>query len=98
MRLGAAIAKDLIEPEWRDLAKHVHRTGLDLLGVVIAKMDATANECEEEVASYPKLVLYPAVKSDRKMRARQVYLGRREFAPMLDFLMENARNLDSAEL
>merc|ERR1712137_286562 len=62
-----------LEPEWKSLAKTVEQSGKK--GVVIAKMDATENECEEEVDGFPKLVLYPAVKADKKMRSKHVYSG-----------------------
>jgi len=60
-------------------------------------MDATENECEEQVTGFPTLVLYPAVKSERKFRQKLTYSGARELAPMVDFLLENSKNLDGIE-
>eukprot|EP00413_Alexandrium_margalefii_P001387 CAMPEP_0204516902 /NCGR_PEP_ID=MMETSP0661-20131031/3384_1 /ASSEMBLY_ACC=CAM_ASM_000606 /TAXON_ID=109239 /ORGANISM="Alexandrium margalefi, Strain AMGDE01CS-322" /LENGTH=526 /DNA_ID=CAMNT_0051522283 /DNA_START=10 /DNA_END=1590 /DNA_ORIENTATION=- len=87
-----------LTPEWSKLAKAVKSDGLDAKGVVIAKMDATANECDEEISGYPKLVLYPAVPKARKMRAKLQYSGQREFDPLLEFLLENSKGLEGVEL
>jgi len=86
-----------LTPIWADLAKKVAKGGWDAKGVIIAKMDSTANECVEEVTGFPKLVLYPAVKSDKKMKQKLVYSGARELGPLSDFLLENAKKLDGVE-
>jgi len=84
---------------WDQLAKEVHRLGWRKHGVVIARMDATENECEEDVkeTGFPKLVLYPAVRMDKKFKAKCVYKGSRELDLMLDFLRDNARRLKGVE-
>lgn len=87
-----------LAPEWASLAKQVKTNGWDAKGVTIAKMDATENESQEEVTGFPKLVLYPAVKADKKMKSKQVYNGARELDPMIDFLLENARKLEGVEI
>jgi len=85
-------------PVWSDLAKQIAANGWDKKGVVIAKMDSTENDSEEEVTGFPLLVLYPAVKKDKKMSKKLVYSGSRDDAePLVDFLMENAKNLDGVE-
>merc|ERR1712187_296955 len=88
--------KDLT-PVWSKLAKEVRARGWHKKGVVIAKMDMELNDCEEEVESYPKLVLYKAVKRDRKMKERQIYtpakvqsLADFPIQYFLDFLSNNA--------
>merc|ERR1712187_999181 len=47
-----------LTPVWSKVAKKAQDSGWT--GVVIAKMDSTANECEQEVSGFPTLVLYPA--------------------------------------
>jgi len=41
-------------------------------GVSFGKLDTSKNDCREEVARHPKVVLYPAVVPDRKMEFRRV--------------------------
>jgi len=86
-----------LAPIWADLAKKAKTAGWDTRGIVIAKMDATANECEEEVTGFPTMVLYPAVRSDRKMKQKLLYSGARELGQLTEFLLENAKNLDGVE-
>lgn len=86
-----------LAPVWAQLAKKVKDAGWRDRGVVIAKMDATENECDEEVTGFPRLVLYPAVKADRKFKQKQVYGGERELGPLVDFLLENSKNLEGVE-
>jgi len=86
-----------LTPVWEELARKSKDAGWKDRGLVIAKMDATENECEEQVTGFPTLVLYPAVKSERKFRQKLTYSGARELAPMVDFLLENSKNLDGIE-
>jgi len=86
-----------LTPVWEELARKSKDAGWRDRGLVIAKMDATENECEEQVTGFPTLVLYPAVKSERKFRQKLTYSGARELAPMVDFLLENSKNLDGIE-
>jgi len=58
----------LLNALWGKLARIVKKKGWDRKGVVIAKMDVSKNDCEEEVTSFPKIVLYPAVAADKKMK------------------------------
>lgn len=86
-----------LAPEWQKLAEKVKTADWGSKGVIIAKMDATENECEEEIEGYPKVVFYPAVRKEKKFAKKQIYAGPREFSPMLDFLLENAENLEGEE-
>merc|ERR1712107_485152 len=53
------------------------------MGVVIGRMDAVANECQEDTSGgFPKLVLYPAVSTQRKLRSKVVFTGNRD-SPVL---------------
>lgn len=85
-------------PEWSALGRKMKSEGFDKKGVVIAKMDGTQNECDEEITGFPKAVLYPAVDKKRKMSAKITYGGPRAMEPMVEFLLESARNLDGADL
>jgi len=87
-----------LAPVWTQLAEKIEKLGYAKKGVVIAKMDATENECEEQVSGYPSLVFYPAVKKEKKFRQKLIYQGARDFDPLLDFLVENAVNLEGVEL
>jgi len=84
---GNVVCEDCqkLEPEWKKLAKAVKG------GVVLARMEATKNHCEEEVGDgeMPKTILYPAVPAHKKMKKRIVYRGLGTAANMLDFLLEN---------
>jgi protein disulfide-isomerase-like protein len=86
-----------LEPIWSEMARTIKKAGFDKKGVVIAKMDATENQCEEEVTGFPKLVFYPAVASKKKFKARSDYGGKRELEDMMDFVMETAVNLEGVE-
>lgn len=82
--------------DWDELAKRVKAMGLSDK-IVVAEFDATENQCEEEITGFPKLMLYPAKKNS--IRAKVEYSGpERKVDPMLDFLIENARNADGVEL
>jgi len=83
-------------PAWADLGRTVKGHGWR--NVVIARMDITANECQEEVSHYPKLVLYPAVAADRKFKTKVPFGGARDVATMSDFLLENARTLGDVDV
>jgi len=83
-----------LQPKYNDLAKMIKDKGLDEK-VVVAKMDATANESPEPVTGFPKLVFYPAVKNPMKKKAE--YSGARETQAMYDFLLENAKTLEGME-
>eukprot|EP00434_Breviolum_minutum_P028357 symbB.v1.2.025088.t1/scaffold2313.1/size127079/9 len=93
MHLGQKLA-----PVWSELAKKVEKKGYAKKGVVVAKMDATENECEEQITSYPQLILYPAVKKEKKMRQKLAFSGHRDSVDVLmDFLVEGAVNLEDVE-
>jgi len=83
-------------PEWDKLGRKVSEGGWKELGVEVAKMDATKNECDEEVTSFPKLVLYPAVAKAKKLKLKQMYGAKsRTLEGLTDFLLENAVNLEN---
>merc|ERR1711972_1302286 len=84
-----------LQPEWAKLAKKGSKSGWDR--VVIAKMDVSANECEEEVEGFPKMVLYLAVKAEKKMKTRQIYRGARTAESLYDFVLETAKTLEERE-
>jgi len=86
-----------LEPVWAELATQAKHSGWLKKGVVVAKFDASANECEEEVSGYPHLVLYPAGKAEKKRKYKQVYSGARELDDLTDFLLENAKNLEGID-
>jgi len=87
-----------LAPVWSELAKKVEKKGYAKKGVVVAKMDATENECEEQITSYPQLILYPAVKREKKMRQKLAFSGHRDSVDVLmDFLVEGAVNLEDVE-
>lgn len=66
-----------MRPEWNKLARIVSEGDWKERGVVVAKMDATENACDEEITRFPKLVLYPAVPAAKKFKQRQMYRGER---------------------
>jgi len=95
--------KDL-DPVWAELATSVKKRGWYSKGVVIAKMDVSKNECQEDVEAMPKLVLYPAVKASQKMRKRHIFhaqsvekLASLPVDKLLDFLLNTAVNLQGEE-
>lgn len=83
-----------LAPDWSKLASKSRSWGWDVL---VAKMDATENESDEEVTGYPKIVLYPAVSGKNKMRKKTVYKGAWTFEALADFLLANAINLQTVE-
>merc|ERR1712232_262852 len=60
-----------VAPAWKQFAHAVHNMGVDKMGVVVAEMDSTANECVEDVPAYPHFVLYPAVKGGARRKMRE---------------------------
>lgn len=91
-------------PVWKKLASEVRAKGWRDRGVVIARMDMEKNECEEDVQEYPKLVLYPAVKTEHKMKKKRLFKPDRvqslvdlPVSRLLDFLSGNAVNLEGVE-
>lgn len=86
-----------LAPVWSSLAKRAKGQGWAKRGVVIAKMDGSENSCDEEIAGYPALVFYPAVKAPKKMSSRQMYGGVRELEKLADFVLEQAHNLEGFE-
>jgi len=86
-----------LEPVYEDLAMKAWKEGWWDRGVRIAKMDTTQNECEEEIDSFPTMVLYPAVKSKNKFKKKKTYKGKHEIAEISDFVMIHSKNLDGFE-
>jgi len=70
--------------------------------VIIAKMDASENECDlvgpwsDMVQSYPTIILFKAVKKSQKVKKR-VPTDAREHKKLLEFLYANANNLKDLE-
>merc|ERR1712032_1595763 len=79
--------------EWAKLAQVVAKKRWASLGLVLGKIDASNNESPEDVVNVPKLALYPAVDAKQKMKKRKVFNGKRLADSMVDFLLENAKNL-----
>mmetsp|Transcript_30763 Transcript_30763/g.52034 ORF Transcript_30763/g.52034 Transcript_30763/m.52034 type:complete len:498 (+) Transcript_30763:36-1529(+) len=77
-----------LAPIWEELGEHFE----DNSNMIIAKMDATANEIEVdgvEVESYPQLYLFPANDKSNPIH----YQGERELEGFVSFLEEQVPNL-----
>lgn len=85
--------QDEVEPLLKELAEKSWAKGWDKLGLTIAKMDVTKNECREELTALPKLVLYPAVSLDQKWNLKQVYPPKYSIELISLFLLDYSRNL-----
>lgn len=85
--------KDEVEPLFKQLAEKSWAKGWDHLGLTIAKMDVTKNECREEWTTLPKLVLYPAVSLDQKWNLKQVYPPKYSIELLSLFVLDYSRNL-----
>lgn len=93
-----------LQPVWKKLAAEVKAKGWRKQGVIIAAMDAEKNDCEEDIQEYPRLVLYPAVKAEQKMKKKRLFspdhvqsLASLPVSRLLDFLSGNAVNLEGVE-
>eukprot|EP00928_Gymnodinium_smaydae_P017634 TRINITY_DN16747_c0_g1_i3.p1 TRINITY_DN16747_c0_g1~~TRINITY_DN16747_c0_g1_i3.p1 ORF type:complete len:716 (-),score=116.35 TRINITY_DN16747_c0_g1_i3:124-2154(-) len=90
-----------ILPTWTELAKRVKKLGYSDRGLVVAKMDATANECVEDVPGYPHFVFYPAVRGGEKakMRRRARFTSpRQDVSTLLEFVEDSSRNLQEPQV
>lgn len=85
--------RDEVEPLFKDLAEKSWLKGWDKLGLTLAKIDVTKNECREELTTLPKLVLYPATGPDQKWAMKQVYPPKYSIELMSLFVLEYSRNL-----
>jgi hypothetical protein len=65
--------------------------------VVIAKMDATANESDVPVSGFPTLFLFPAKKNSFKYK-KSYESGAREVDDFMTWLKENALTMKKAKL
>jgi len=92
---GCQVCEDVIEPVMRELDKRLEEQ-LWKSGVVLAKFDALKNECMEDVPTVPKLVIYPAVELNKKMKSRQIYPGLFELEPLTEFLVKYSKNIEEA--
>lgn len=83
-------------PEWGSLAKKVKDEFKISDKVVIAKMDATANDSPEGVTGYPRVVLYPAVKNSFKRRKSYSFKVKDDLKvdKFVEFLLESATSLE----
>lgn len=82
-------------PEWAALAQKMKDLKLQDK-VVIAKMDATENECEMEIGGFPKLVLFPAVKNSFKQQ-KEFKGGERTTKALFEYLAETAVNMEGLD-
>lgn len=92
-----------VSPVWDKFAKEVKRRGWDS-GLVVAKMDLSENDCEEDINSYPKFVLYPAVPKEQTMKKRQTWtpshiekLSDTKIETWVEFVLSNAKTLQGVE-
>lgn len=87
-----------LKPHWKEMAAKIKKLPKNLdKKVVIAKMDATKNECSIEVQGFPKLYLFPAVRNSEK-KMKEFTGSKREPTYLLDFLSDNAIHLDGIDL
>jgi len=93
-----------VSPVWDKFAKEVKLRGWDKKGLVVAKMDLSENDCEEDINSYPKFVLYPAVPKEQTMKKRQTWspshiekLSDTKIETWIEFVLSNARTLKGVE-
>lgn len=94
-----------VTPVWDRLARNVETRGWTKKGLMIAKIDMSLNDCEEEVSEFPKFVLYPAVAARQKMRKRVVWMpppNLKKYSDLPigtweDFLQGAAVNLEGEE-
>jgi len=84
-----------LAPKYVELAKKLSDIKMNKK-VIVAKLDATANETRETVTGFPTLVFYPAVK--RSWNKKQTFSGARETDALFDFLVENATHLEDTEV
>jgi len=82
-----------LEPKFAQLGEKFRNAQ----GLVIAKIDATANDFDREkwkVSGYPTIYFRPAAKKEGgKLPAAELYEGAREVDDMAKFLKSNARSL-----
>jgi len=88
---------DALRPNWGEMAKKGAKAKWPENDVVIAKMDAKQNECEEDTPHFPKMVFYPAVKASKKLREKSIYSGDRGVNDLFEFVTDTAKNLRSAD-
>lgn len=78
-----------LHPVWDELGEHFK----DHARIVVAKMDATANEADGvEVRGYPTLTYY-----GRDKKEGVSYEGDRELEPFKKYLIENSKTDESKE-
>merc|ERR1711862_473872 len=75
-----------LAPAWEELASKIKNMGLEKK-VIIAKFDATENECEVPIEGYPKIFFFPAAKQSIKKKTE--FSGPdRTASKLLEFLGE----------
>eukprot|EP00929_Paragymnodinium_shiwhaense_P011907 TRINITY_DN1182_c0_g1_i3.p1 TRINITY_DN1182_c0_g1~~TRINITY_DN1182_c0_g1_i3.p1 ORF type:complete len:536 (+),score=166.88 TRINITY_DN1182_c0_g1_i3:381-1988(+) len=91
-----------LHPVWEQFAQEVKKRNWGKRGAVIAKLDMEKNDCEEIISEYPRLIVYPAVKAERKMTKKQVLvpdnriqsLRHLSIERLMEFFLGNAVNLE----
>lgn len=93
-----------LAPVWAQLGRSVREHGWRERGVIIARMNVEEHDVAEEdlmKSGIPKLVLYPAVASAKKFKAKRVYSWTRlpewSLDSLVDFVLESAKNLEGVE-
>merc|ERR1711907_228890 len=75
-----------LDPIWKEVAKAAKKS---LKNVVVAHINVDANDVEEPMEMVPKIVLYPAVSSERKIKAKRIYTGKRRLEEIMTFINDN---------
>jgi len=74
-----------LAPKYEELGKEFQSTD----SVVIAKVDATANDTPADIKGFPTLIFYPANNKENPI----TYKGERSKQALADFIRENAHTL-----
>jgi len=85
-----------LDPIWKAVATRIKKNKQQKF-VTIAKINTAENDHPEEIVMVPKIVLYPAVKADQKMRKKFVYTGARDLEQIMAFLEQNGKHFADPE-
>ena len=83
-------------PVWDELADKIKDMGYSDK-VVIAKFDATENECEIAIEGYPRLMFFPAVKNSVKKK-QEYQSGERTVGKFIEFLGEHSKSMEDLDI